>query len=85
MKLRIIFALMMSMVLGVMMTGWVTWLNLGWDEQFFSNWMRAFVSAWPMAATISFLSARRFSKPQRVSPQSSDPAGRYPPEGDRTA
>ncbi len=54
MKQRVIFAILMSFVLSILMTCWVTWINLGWTEQFYSQWFNAFILAWPAAALISF-------------------------------
>lgn len=54
MKQRIVFSLIMSFFLALLMTCWVTFLNLGFNGEFLEKWARAFISAWPMAALIAF-------------------------------
>lgn len=54
MKQRVIFALLMSFLLSLLTTCWVTWINLGWVESFFTQWLHAFSLAWPVAGFISF-------------------------------
>lgn len=55
MKQRIIFAVLMSFILSLLMTCWITWINLGWSTEFFGFWCKAFILAWPAAALISFI------------------------------
>lgn len=55
MKQRLAFTLMMSFVLSVLMTCWVTFINLGFTDEFFFRWAKAFVLAWPAAAIIAFI------------------------------
>ncbi|WP_430461861.1 DUF2798 domain-containing protein [Thalassolituus sp. LLYu03] len=55
MKQRLAFTLMMSFVLSVLMTCWVTFINLGFTDEFFMRWGKAFVLAWPAAFVIAFL------------------------------
>lgn len=57
MKHRIIFATMMSFVLSLLMSAWITFLNIGLHPDFVSFWMHAWVLAWPAAGAISFLFA----------------------------
>lgn len=57
MKQRIIFSIIMSFILSLLMTCWITLINLGMNEHFISHWHYAFWLAWPAAATISFLFA----------------------------
>ncbi|MPY26213.1 DUF2798 domain-containing protein [Shewanella sp. YLB-07] len=57
MKQRIVFSLLMSFVLSLLMTLWITWINLGLAPNFLWLWAKAFILAWPAAATISFLFA----------------------------
>ncbi|WP_233152864.1 DUF2798 domain-containing protein [Motiliproteus sp. MSK22-1] len=45
----------MSFILSLLMTCWVTWINLGWSESFITHWSKAFVLAWPAAALIAFI------------------------------
>ncbi len=54
MKIRLIQSTLMSLLLCILMTGWVTWLNLGLSSQFMGLWGRAFALAWPAAFLISF-------------------------------
>ncbi|BBN83653.1 hypothetical protein PA25_36380 [Pseudoalteromonas sp. A25] len=56
-KHRVTFTLLLSFFLSVLMTLWVTYINLGVSAHFFANWGKAFVLAWPAAAVISFFSA----------------------------
>ena len=55
MKHRLIATFLMSFGLSLLMSCWVTFLNLGWSELFFSQWMAAFRLAWPAAAVIAFV------------------------------
>jgi hypothetical protein len=41
--------------MSLLMTGWVSWLNLGMRPDFVQLWARAFVAAWPAAFTIVVL------------------------------
>ncbi|MBD1582600.1 DUF2798 domain-containing protein [Pseudoalteromonas sp. S16_S37] len=54
---RIIFTLLLSFFLSVLMTLWVTYINLGVSSHFLLDWGKAFILAWPAAAVISFFSA----------------------------
>lgn len=54
MKSRLIATLLMSFGLSLMMSCWVTFLNLGLSEAFLEKWMTAFRLAWPAAAVIAF-------------------------------
>ncbi|MEW9797862.1 DUF2798 domain-containing protein [Alteromonas sp. CYL-A6] len=51
---KLSFAILMSLTLSVLMSGWVTFINLGITSDFVSRWMHAFVLAWPAAFIISF-------------------------------
>ncbi|MCE0555967.1 DUF2798 domain-containing protein [Motilimonas cestriensis] len=62
MKHRIIFAVIMSFVLSLLMTMWVTWLNLGATTHFVQHWLKAFILAWPAAAVISMMFAPRIHR-----------------------
>ena len=52
---RVIAALLMSFSLSLLMSCWVTFINLGFTDSFFGQWMTAFRLAWPPAAVIAFL------------------------------
>ena len=52
MKFRLVFACLMSFVMSLLMTAWVTWLNLGWSSVYVTRWLHAFVAAWPAAFLI---------------------------------
>ena len=54
-KFRLLTSALMSLVLGALMTGWVTWLNLGFASDFLPRWGKAFVCAWPAAFLIVVL------------------------------
>ncbi len=54
MKHRLVFSILMSFILSLLMTCWVTWLNLGLGPEFIDKWMTAFRLAWPAAALIAF-------------------------------
>ena len=54
-KFRLINSLIMSGILSLMMTGWVTFINLGIGADFLLHWMKAWSFAWPLALVISFL------------------------------
>ncbi|MBO1111394.1 DUF2798 domain-containing protein [Bordetella petrii] len=51
-RLRFIFALLMSCLMSMLMTGWVSWMNLGLGPHFAAQWARAFAAAWPAAFAI---------------------------------
>ncbi|WP_422376894.1 DUF2798 domain-containing protein [Roseibium sp.] len=53
-KTRLIAALLMSFSLSLLMSCWVTFINLGLTEAFVAQWMKAFQLAWPAAALIAF-------------------------------
>lgn len=54
MKFRLIAAFLMSFCLSLLMSCWVTFLNLGWSGVFLEHWMTSFRLAWPAAAAIAF-------------------------------
>ncbi len=62
MKQRLIFALLMSFILSLLMTAWVTLINLGRSEAFYTHWFTAFILAWPAAALIAFVCAPKIKK-----------------------
>lgn len=55
MKHRLIFATLMSFVLTLFMSAWVTFINMGVIEGFVGYWLSAWILAWPAAGVISFL------------------------------
>ncbi len=55
MKQRLIFAFLMSFILSLLMTAWITLINLGLSEAFYTQWFTAFLLAWPAAALIAFV------------------------------
>ncbi|WDD97397.1 DUF2798 domain-containing protein [Thalassomonas actiniarum] len=57
MKQRMLSSVLMSFILSLLMTCWITLLNIGLVEQFASRWLQAFSLAWPAAALISFIFA----------------------------
>ncbi|WP_363324510.1 DUF2798 domain-containing protein [uncultured Roseibium sp.] len=55
MRHRFIAAILMSFGLSLLMSCWVTLINLGWTDGFAGQWMAAFRLAWPPAAILAFL------------------------------
>lgn len=47
--------MLMSLILSLLMTLWVTYINLGFTASLFHDWKLAFMYAWPMAWIVSFL------------------------------
>lgn len=56
-RLRLAFSLLMSLEMSLLMTGWVTWVNLGAGPAFLARWLHAFVLAWPAACVIVLATA----------------------------
>ena len=54
--------IVMAFIMAMIMTGFVTWMNLGFNDAFFVNWGRAFVFAWPVASIAAFLAYRLHQK-----------------------
>lgn len=52
---RVVFAVLMSLLMSSLMSGWVTWLNLGLAPTFVAHWRNAFLAAWPAAFVIVVL------------------------------
>jgi hypothetical protein len=48
-RTRMIFAFLMSLLMSVIMSGWITWLNIGFRPDYAVRWGRAFLAAWPAA------------------------------------
>ncbi|MDW0359634.1 DUF2798 domain-containing protein [Halomonas venusta] len=55
MKHRIIFAILMSFTLSLIMSAWVTYVNIGTRADFVCIWMHAWLLAWPAAGIIAFI------------------------------
>ncbi|MGO2392535.1 MULTISPECIES: DUF2798 domain-containing protein [unclassified Halomonas] len=55
MKHRIIFAILMSFTLSLIMSAWVTYVNIGAHTDFVGIWMHAWLLAWPAAGIIAFI------------------------------
>ena len=53
-RLRLIFAALMSLWMSSLMTAFVVWLNLGFTD-YLAHWRHAFLSAWPAAFTVVVL------------------------------
>lgn len=56
-RLRLVFAVLMSLLMSLLMTGWITWINVGMGERFMALWGHAFVLAWPAACAIVLAAA----------------------------
>lgn len=54
-KFRLINSLVMSGILSLVMTCWITFINLGMIEGFPFLWMKAWTLAWPPAFIIAFV------------------------------
>jgi len=54
MKHRAIFAVLMSFVLSLLMSAWVTFINMGAVNGFVDQWLSAWILAWPAAGLIAF-------------------------------
>ena len=58
-RLRCVFAFLMSLVMTLLMSAWVTWLNIGLQADFLPRWRHAFFAAWPVAFVAVMLFAPR--------------------------
>lgn len=54
---RFIFTLLFSFCLSLLMSGWVTFINLGFTNDFVARWLVAFLNAWPAAFVIAYVLA----------------------------
>ncbi len=54
---RIVFTMILSFTMSLLMSCWVTFVNLGTIPEFLDRWMYAFGVAWPAAAVIAFFFA----------------------------
>lgn len=48
-RTRMIFAALMSFLMSLIMSGWISWLNFGFRPELATRWGHAFVAAWPAA------------------------------------
>lgn len=80
-RFRLVFGLLMSLIMSVLMTGWVTWINLGMRPDFAMQWGRAFTMAWPAAFLIAFSFGPAL---QRVTQRLLASAGDRTPQGPDT-
>ncbi|SFG92473.1 Protein of unknown function [Duganella sp. CF458] len=48
-RTRMIFAALMSFLMTVIMSGWITFLNVGLTTEYAARWGHAFLAAWPAA------------------------------------
>ena len=55
MKHRLQSTILLSFALSLLMSCWVTWINLGLGAHFPGQWIQAFLLAWPAAAVIAFI------------------------------
>ena len=62
MKQRLAFTLMMSFTLSVLMTLWITFINLGAAPDFLARWLKAWLLAWPAAFVIAFITGPTIQK-----------------------
>ncbi|KKO64639.1 hypothetical protein VM94_01343 [Janthinobacterium sp. KBS0711] len=58
-RLRCVFAFLMSLLMTLLMSAWVTWLNIGLQADFLPRWRHAFFAAWPVAFCAVMLFAPR--------------------------
>lgn len=56
-RFRLLFALLMSLQMSLLMTGWVTVINTGTANHFLARWGHAFLLAWPFAFGVVLVSA----------------------------
>lgn len=64
-KFRFFNTAVMSLLLSLLMTLWVTWINLGFVHDFLTRWMQAWGLAFPAAFACVLVLARpvqRFSE-----------------------
>ena len=58
-RLRCVFAFLMSLLMTLLMIAWVSWLNIGLQADFLPRWRHAFFAAWPVAFCAVMLFAPR--------------------------
>lgn len=52
---RYVQPVVMAAIMAVLMTGFVTWLNLGLRPDFLWLWLKAFLTAWPLASLAAYI------------------------------
>lgn len=55
MKFRLYFAILMSGIMSLLMSGWITIINVGTPSNFLTLWMAAWCLAWPVAGLVAFI------------------------------
>ena len=55
MKFRLYFAVLMSGIMSLMMSAWITVINIGITSDFLYLWMKAWCLAWPVAGLVAFV------------------------------
>lgn len=55
MKQRIVFSVLMSGIMSLLMSGWITIINIGITSDFLSLWAAAWCLAWPVAGLVAFI------------------------------
>ncbi len=61
-KFRLFNTAVMSLLLSLMMTLWVTWINLGFVDDFLLRWMKAWLLAFPAAFVCVLILAEPVTK-----------------------
>lgn len=59
---HVVFAVAMSLVTTLIISGVITGLNVGLDRQFFGDWMKGFLVAWPIVFTVILVIAPLVSR-----------------------
>lgn len=54
---RLIFTILFSFLLSLLMSAWVTYINLGLSSGYVMSWLEAFSKAWPAALLIAYFLA----------------------------
>ncbi|WP_343564673.1 DUF2798 domain-containing protein [Kiloniella sp. b19] len=54
-KQRLVSSLLMSFLLSLALSCWVSFINLGPGPGFVESWFKAFAMAWPVSAGMAFL------------------------------
>ncbi|NVD08765.1 DUF2798 domain-containing protein [Vibrio sp. JPW-9-11-11] len=52
---KLIFTALFSCAMSIMVSAWVTYVNLGLPEDFISRWGIAFINAWPASCTAAYV------------------------------
>ncbi|ETX12209.1 hypothetical protein MUS1_00975 [Marinomonas ushuaiensis DSM 15871] len=54
MKFRLYLAVLMSGIMSLLMSGWITFINVGITSNFLTLWAAAWCLAWPVAGLVAF-------------------------------